>query len=58
MIDSLLKGIKLEIPKFSRVDVLGWIFQVEQFFKFHEVQEEQRITTCLFALEGNAREWF
>ena len=27
--DSLLKGIKLEIPKFSGSDVLGWVFKVE-----------------------------
>ena len=26
--DSLLKGIKLEIPQFSRTDALGWIFRV------------------------------
>ena len=56
--NSLLKGIKLEIPKFTGTDVLGWLFQVEQFFEFHEVQEEQRITICSFALEGDAREWY
>ena len=56
--DSLLKGIKLEIPKISGSDVLGWVFKVEQFFTFHEVREEQRITISSFALEGDALQWY
>lgn len=42
--ESLLKGNKLEIPKLLGQNVLGWLFKVEQFFDFHEIKEQQRIS--------------
>ena len=56
--DELLKGIKLEIPKFSGKDALGWIFQVEQFFDFHHIEGPQRLSICLFAMTGEALQWY
>ena len=56
--EELLKGIKLAIPKFSSEDVLGWIFQVEQFFEFHHIDGPQRLSICSFAMTGEALQWY
>lgn len=55
--NSLLKNIKLEIPKFQGGDPAQWIYKMGTFFNFYEVFVEQRLTITSLAMEGDALEW-
>lgn len=37
------KQIKLDLPKFSRIDPDRWIFQAEEYFTFHGILDNSRI---------------
>ena len=56
--DSIVKGMKLELPKFNGVDVRGWLSKATRFFNYHKVPDEERLTIAAFALEDKAFEWY
>ena len=49
---------KLEIPLFSGDNVLGWLFQIEHFFHFHNTPPDQRLDIASFYMSGLALGWF
>lgn len=49
---------KLEVPLFSGANVIPWISQIEHFFTFHGILEEQKIDIAAFYMTGPALQWF
>ena len=44
-LSSVLRSMKMEIPKFDGSDPNGWVFRIEEFFFSMKLQ-----STCAFAL--------
>lgn len=49
---------KIEVPFFSGDDVLGWLFQINHYFLFHQIPANQRLAITAFYMAGAARQWF
>lgn len=49
---------KLEIPMFSDDNPLGWLFQINCFFLYHNTPSDQRLTAASFYMTGSALQWF
>ncbi|KAL5823102.1 hypothetical protein ACOSQ4_021002 [Xanthoceras sorbifolium] len=54
----LLRTMKLEVPKFDRVDPNGWAFRITEFFDFHSTPEALCLRIVSFHLEGRASAWY
>lgn len=50
--------MKLEVPRFSGEDPMGWIFKISQFFDYQGTPDEERITVASFYMDGPALSWF
>jgi len=50
--------IKLDVPRFDGTDPLGWIFKINQFFRYHGTLEHDHLTIASFYMEGRALAWF
>ena len=48
--------MKIDVPRFDGIDVSGWIFKIEKFFKFYNTSEDQNI--LIYSFEGPALSWF
>ena len=55
---SSLHRMKLDIPRFDGSDPFGWIFQINQFFAYHETLEADKLTITSFYMERPALAWF
>nr|GLL16803.1 uncharacterized protein LOC112097934 [Ipomoea trifida] len=53
-----LHTMKLDVPKFSGEDPHQWIFNIQEYFDFHKVPEDQRLQIDGFSLEREASEWY
>ena len=43
---------KFEIPMFSSENMLGWIFQIEHFFAYHQTPSDQKLVVEAFYMTG------
>ncbi|CAL5189606.1 unnamed protein product [Lathyrus oleraceus] len=50
--------LKLDVPRFDGTDTHGWIFNISQFFTYHQTPDEERITIASFYLNGAALAWY
>nr|GMC60945.1 Transposon Ty3-G Gag-Pol polyprotein [Ipomoea batatas] len=50
--------MRLDIPKFGGEDPHQWIFNIQEYFNFHQTPEMQRLQIAGFCLEAEASEWF
>ncbi|XP_054814737.1 uncharacterized protein LOC129315194 [Prosopis cineraria] len=48
---------KMEFPKFTREDVLGWILKCERYFELDETPEETKIKMASMHLDPRAFQW-
>lgn len=49
---------KLDLPTFDGTNPDGWILRAERYFKFHHLDEEDKVEAAVVALEGDALLWF
>lgn len=49
---------KLDLPMFDGTNPNGWILRAERYFKFHHLDEEDKVEAAVVALEGDALLWF
>nr|GMD37481.1 Transposon Ty3-G Gag-Pol polyprotein [Ipomoea batatas] len=49
--------LKIDLPKFDGADPHGWIFLMQEFFDYHDISEEQRLSYVSFMVSGEASEW-
>ncbi|PKA64689.1 putative mitochondrial protein [Apostasia shenzhenica] len=48
---------KIEFPKFSGENVMGWVFRCEQFFEISQTPNEWKVKLACIYLDGIALEW-
>ncbi|XP_031099869.1 uncharacterized protein LOC116004076 [Ipomoea triloba] len=49
--------LKIDLPKFDGADPHGWIFLMQEFFDYHDIPEEQRLSYVSFMVSGEASKW-
>ena len=49
---------KIEVPVFTGEDILGWLFQINHFFAFHQIPDDQRVSIAAFYMAGTALQYF
>ncbi|KAH7676680.1 Acid proteases protein [Dioscorea alata] len=49
---------KTEVPIFTGDDVLGWLFQINHYFFFNQIPDNQRVSIAAFYMGGTALHWF
>ncbi|GFS41442.1 actin-like ATPase superfamily protein [Actinidia rufa] len=52
------RSMTIDIPHFDGSNVSSWVFKLEQFFRFYNIPEDQRLMISSFHLEGPALSWF
>ncbi|XP_020203031.1 uncharacterized protein LOC109788665 isoform X2 [Cajanus cajan] len=48
----------LELPLFQGEDVLGWVGQMERYFRLKGVLEDEKVEVAMVAMQGKALTWF
>lgn len=51
-VSSVMRSMKMEVPRFDGSDPEGWIFREEEFFDFHGTPEPTRLRIVSFHMEG------
>ena len=51
-LSSMVKSMKMEVPRFDGSCPHGWVFRVEEFFEFHGILEHQHLRMISFYMEG------
>lgn len=51
------RGIKLDFPRFSSEYLEGWLFQVKEYFAFHDINDDSRIQIAGFNMTKGALAW-
>ncbi|GJS82684.1 hypothetical protein Tco_0749225 [Tanacetum coccineum] len=54
---TLPRSMRLDVPKFNRVDPESWIFSINEYFALLNTPADQRLKVVGFNLEGVATEW-
>jgi len=49
--------MKLEVPRFDGSDPVGWLFKINQFFDYHAMPKNERLTIASFYMDGPALAW-
>ncbi|XP_028776266.1 uncharacterized protein LOC114733022 [Neltuma alba] len=52
------KQIKVDFPRFDGSDALNWIFKAEQYFKYYEMTDAQKLVIASVHMEGEVLPWF
>ncbi|XP_061341120.1 uncharacterized protein LOC133287507 [Gastrolobium bilobum] len=53
------KNLRLKVSRYDGlVDPQGWIYKINQFFDFYDMEEEQRLKIAPFYFEGKALKWY
>lgn len=50
--------LRLDFPRFEGDELLGWLYQTEQFFEYHQTPLAQHLRIASFHLEGEALQWY
>lgn len=51
-------SLLLDVPRFNGDDPYSWIFQIEEYFSFHNIPESQHLQIVAFHMDGKASSWF
>lgn len=54
---SSLKGVKVDLPRFSGEDLEGWIFQAEEYFNYHGVSDPARLQLASMYMTKAGLSW-
>lgn len=50
--------IRLDTPRFDSTDPYNWVFQIGEYFAYHNTPEEKRLQLVSFHFDGRASSWF
>ena len=56
--NSLLKTLRVKVPRFDGSDVADWIYKINKFFDLHKVDDPMRLAMVAFHLDGAPSTWF
>ena len=48
----------LEFPRFSREDLVSWVYKANQYFKYYNTPIGEKLILASFHMEGEALIWF
>ena len=57
-LESLLKTLRVKVPRFDGSNVETWIYKISKFFDLHRVDLELRLAVVAFHLEGGPATWY
>ncbi|XP_060969922.1 uncharacterized protein LOC133037114 [Cannabis sativa] len=57
-INSILKTLRVKVPRFDEQNVNDWIYKINKFFDLHRVDYGMRLAVVLFHLNGPPSSWF
>ncbi|XP_062109866.1 uncharacterized protein LOC133821735 [Humulus lupulus] len=57
-VNSILKTLRVKVPKFDGTNVEDWVYKINKFFDLHRVENHIRLTIVPFHLEGVSCTWF
>lgn len=49
---------KMEMPRFTREDVVGWILKCKSYFNLDKTPEENKVTMARLVLDELGYQWF
>lgn len=58
IINSPLRSIKLDLPRFDGSNALQWLYHAEQFFDFYETSDFYRLKIASVHFDGPVVPWF
>lgn len=50
--------MKLDFPRFDGKDALDWLFKADQYFKYYDIRDPQRLAITAVHLDGDVLPWF
>lgn len=56
-IQALKRHVKIEFPRFYGGDPTEWVSKAKQYFVYHEMPREQRVSFSSYHLSEEANEW-
>ncbi|XP_060969861.1 uncharacterized protein LOC133037067 [Cannabis sativa] len=57
-LNTLLKTLRVKVPRFDRSEVDDWIYKINKFFDLHKIDEPMRLAMAAFHLDGAPSTWF
>ncbi|XP_062075982.1 uncharacterized protein LOC133780122 [Humulus lupulus] len=57
-LNSLLKTLRVKVPRFDGANVDDWVYKINKFFDLHKVDDDMRLAMVAFHLEGTPSTWF
>ncbi|XP_060962287.1 uncharacterized protein LOC133032379 [Cannabis sativa] len=57
-INSILKTLRVKVPRFDGQNVDDWIYKINKFFDLHRVDYGMRLAVVPFHLDGPPSSWF
>lgn len=52
------RTVKMSFPHFDGTDALNWLFKADQYFKYYEVPDAQRLVLASVHFDGDVLPWF
>ncbi|XP_062092349.1 uncharacterized protein LOC133798158 [Humulus lupulus] len=57
-VNSILKSLRVKVPRFDGSEVDDWIYKINNFFDLHRVDTTLRLSVVAFHLDGTPSTWF
>lgn len=49
--------VKLDFPRFAGIDLEGWLYQVDEYFTYHDIGDESKVQIAGFHMTDKALKW-
>lgn len=57
-VNSLLRTLWIEVPRFDGTNVENWIYKINKFFDLQQVDPKMRLSVVAFHLDGEPSVWY
>ncbi|XP_062093442.1 uncharacterized protein LOC133799441 [Humulus lupulus] len=57
-VNSIIKTLRVKVPRFDGQNVDDWIYKINKFFNLHKVAPATRLAVVAFHLDGAPSTWF
>ncbi|KAF5469943.1 hypothetical protein F2P56_010498 [Juglans regia] len=55
---AIQRSFRLDFPRFSGCDPVGWVFKANQYFDFYQTPFHQKLMVASYHMEGEALVWY
>ena len=56
--NSLLKTLRVDVPRFDCSNVNNWIYRINKIFSLHQIDPGMRLAVVAFHLDGEPSMWY